>query len=95
MTASNDKNITKIIHINRQVIQHNAKYNKQLPVCRIQIGSVIKYSMGVNIQGPSRMIYSPNKPQPCGAKVWIETESKLELINEKKWSEIKKDMKLK
>ena len=85
----------KIIHINRQVIQHNAKHCKQLPVCRIQEGNKIRYSMEIEIKGPSRMIYRPDNPQPCGAKLWIETESDVELIGEQKWSEIKKDMKLK
>jgi len=28
------------------------------------------------------VVYSPNKPLPCGARVWIETE--LEVITEEK-----------
>jgi len=39
--------------------------------------------MEVDIKGPSRMIYSPNKPRPCGAKLWIETDAEIELIGEK------------
>jgi hypothetical protein len=29
------------------------------------------------------MVYRPDKPRPCGAKLWIETDSELELIGEK------------
>lgn len=39
--------------------------------------------MEVNIKGPSSMVYRPDKPRPCGAKLWIETESEVELIDEK------------
>ena len=35
-----------------------------------------KYGHHIKIDGPSEVIYSPNKPLPCGAKVWIETDSK-------------------
>jgi hypothetical protein len=38
--------------------------------------------MEVTINGPSRMVYRPDKPRPCGAKLWIETEAELELIGE-------------
>ena len=31
--------------------------------------------MEMNIKGPSRMIYSPDKPRKCGAKLWIETDA--------------------
>jgi len=34
-----------------------------------------KYGSNVVINGPSKVIYSPDKPLGCGAKVWIETDS--------------------
>lgn len=85
-----------IIHINRQVIQHNAKYGKSLPVCRVEDeeGNV-RYCMEVAIYGPSSMIYRPDEPRKCGAKLWIETDASYELIGEKKWVDIKEDMKYK
>lgn len=73
----------KIIHINRNIIQQNAKHNKRHPVCRVEEKGVVRYCMEVNIKGPSRMIYSPDKPRPCGAKLWIETDADVELIGEK------------
>jgi hypothetical protein len=72
----------KIIHINRNIIQRNAKNGTRLPVCRVQEGNSVRYAMEVEIKGPSRMVYSPDKPLKCGAKLWIETEAEIELIGE-------------
>ena len=33
----------------------------------------------VEIHGPSRVIYSPDKPLSCGARVWIETKSEVDI----------------
>jgi hypothetical protein len=65
----------KIIHINRNIIQSNAKHGKHDPVCRVEEDGVVKYCMEVEILGPSRMVYRPDKPRPCGAKLWIETDA--------------------
>jgi hypothetical protein len=73
----------KIIHINRNIIQQNAKHGKDEPVCRVEENGVVKYCMEVDIKGPSRMVYRPNKPRPCGAKLWIETDAEVEMIGVK------------
>ena len=70
----------KIIHINRNVIQRNAKHDNQEPVVRVEENGVVTYCMEVDIKGPSRMIYRPDKPRPCGAKLWIETDAEVEMI---------------
>jgi hypothetical protein len=75
--------MTKIIHINRNVIQQNAKHGRTEPVCRVQDGKHIRYAMEVEIHGPSRMVYRPDKPLSCGAKLWIETDAEITLIEEK------------
>lgn len=73
----------KIIHINRNIIQKNAKHGNQEPVCRVEEKGVVTYCMEVIIKGPSRMVYRPDKPRPCGAKLWIETEADVELVGVK------------
>ena len=35
------------------------------------------YSNSVEILGPSKIVYSPDKPLSCGARVWIETTSEV------------------
>jgi len=73
----------KIIHINRNIIQQNAKHGREEPVVRVEENGIVKYCMEVTINGPSKMVYRPNKPRPCGAKLWIETNSDVVLIGEK------------
>ena len=70
----------KIIHINRNIIQSNAKRGVEEPVCRVEENGKVQYCMEVDIKGPSRMVYRPDKPRPCGAKLWIETDADVELI---------------
>jgi len=38
------------------------------------------YASEVIIRGDSKVVYSPNKPLSCGAHVWIETQSEVEII---------------
>ena len=64
-----------VIHINRNIIQSNAKHGTTRPVCRVETGGVVTYCMEVEIQGLSRMVYRPDKPRACGAKLWIETDA--------------------
>jgi len=70
----------KIIHINRNIIQQNAKHGQENPVCRVEENGKVQYCMEVNILGPSRMVYRPSMPRPCGAKLWIETDAPIEMI---------------
>jgi hypothetical protein len=34
-----------------------------------------EYAHEVVVHGPCRIRYSPDKPLPCGARVWIETDA--------------------
>ena len=69
----------KIIHINKNIIQQNAKHGRKEPVCRVQEGKKTRYAMEVEIKGPSRLVYRPDDPLACGAKLWIETWADVEL----------------
>lgn len=86
-------NNLKRIHVNQFVIRHNKKYDNKLPACRVQEGSKSRYCMEVLIMGASHMIYSPDKPLPCGAKLWIETYADVVLLGERPYSEIAEQMK--
>ena len=67
--------MTTIIHINKNLKQSNDAHGRTVPICRVEIGGKTLYGSAVDIQGPSKMIYSPDKPRKCGAKLWIETNS--------------------
>ena len=65
----------KIIHINMHIIRDNHKTGARNPVITVKEGKSNRYAHNVQILGPSTVVYSPDKPQPCGARVWIATES--------------------
>lgn len=67
----------KIIHVNQHVIRANKKNGRNSPVITVKTYKSNDYVHEVEILGPSQVIYSPDKPLPCGAKVWIETESEV------------------
>ena len=68
------------IHINQHVIKANHKNNKRDPVITVKTYKSNNYGHQVDILGPSKVIYSPDKPLSCGAKVWIETDSEVIVI---------------
>lgn len=66
----------KRIHVN----QHNIRANKDggnRPVITVKTYNDNQYGHAVEILGPSKVIYSPDKPLSCGAKVWIETTAEV------------------
>ena len=68
------------IHINQHIIKANHKNNKRDPVITVKTYNSNNYGHQVDILGPSKVIYSPDKPLSCGAKVWIETDSEVIVI---------------
>lgn len=67
------------VHINQHIIRSNCKNNEQNPVITVKRGKTNVYAKSVKIDGPCRVVYSPDKPLSCGAKVWIETEAPVEV----------------
>jgi hypothetical protein len=68
------------IHVNQHVIKRNAKTGEEQPVPTVKQGRKNTYAHEVEILGPSRVVYSPEKPLSCGARVWVETESEVVFI---------------
>ena len=65
----------KRIHINQHVIRKNAKTGEREPVITVKTSKSNNYGHEVRVEGPCTIVYSPDKPLSCGAKVWIETEA--------------------
>lgn len=65
-----------IIHVNQAHIRSNRKVDpdNRIPVLTVKTYKSNDYCNSVDINGPSRVVYSPDKPLSCGARVWIETE---------------------
>lgn len=70
--GSRNMAITRI-HINQHIIKANKKNGTNDPAVTVKIGKSNKRYHVVDICGPSKVIYSPNKPLSCGARCWIET----------------------
>ncbi len=66
-----------IIHVNQHVIKSNRKNNKKDPILTVKTYKSNQYANEVQINGPSKLVYSPDKPLSCGAHVWIETNSEV------------------
>jgi len=65
----------KRIHVNQHVIRDNRVYGYNDPTITVKTYKDNNYAHEVEILGPSKVIYSPDKPLSCGARVWIETEA--------------------
>jgi hypothetical protein len=68
-----------IIHVNQHNVKANAK-GAGLPVLTVKTYKSNTKCNAVEIQGPSKVVYSPNDPLSCGAKVWIETQSEVTCV---------------
>ncbi len=69
----------KRIHINQHIIRRNAKTGDREPVITVKEGKKNTYGQSVTVHGPSKVVYSPDKPLSCGAKVWVETAAEVEV----------------
>ena len=71
----------KRIHVNMHIIRKNHKTGEREPVLTVKTYKDNTYCHEVLVDGPCRVIYSPDKPLPCGARVWIETEHEVTCLN--------------
>ena len=65
------------IHVNQHVIKRNNKTGERSPVITAKTYKDNRYGQEVLINGPCKVVYRPDKPLSCGAKVWIETDAEV------------------
>ena len=70
----------KRIHVNMHHIRYNKKHGTNKPVITVKTSKTNTYGHSVEIKGPSVVIYRPEKPLSCGARVWIETDSEVKIL---------------
>jgi hypothetical protein len=73
-----------IIHVNQHVIRANSKTGERNPVLTCKTYKSNDYAKRVEIldddgEVTATVVYSPDKPLSCGAKVWIETQQPVTL----------------
>ena len=69
------------VHVNQHVIRANCKTGAREPVLTVKTYKDNRYAHSVRITGPCVVVYRPDDPLSCGAKVWIETESEVEVVD--------------
>tara|TARA_R100000234_G_scaffold100708_1_gene69644 strand:- start:1009 stop:1224 length:216 start_codon:yes stop_codon:yes gene_type:complete len=69
----------KRIHVNMHKVRANKKHGTNEPVLTIKEGKSNTYCHEVDILGPSKLVYRPDKPLSCGARVWIETDAEIKI----------------
>ena len=67
----------KKIHVNMHVIRRNQKTGEREPVINVKTYKTNTYAHEVEILGNSKVVYSPDDPLPCGARLWIETDAEV------------------
>lgn len=75
----------KIVHINQHIIKANSKSGERNPVITCKTYKENIYGYEVEFTN-GKVVYSPDKPLSCGAKVWIETEEPLKILTEDGWT---------
>ena len=78
------KPLRKIIHVNKQKIAQNRIHGTTMPVITCKTYKDNHYGHEVVFHGESRIIYRPHKPLSCGARLWVETFGKVEIIDNDK-----------
>lgn len=70
-----------ILHVNQHHIKCNTKNSKKKPVFTIKQAGKTYYAREVEINGPCKLVYRPENPLSCGARVWLETNSEIIMID--------------
>jgi hypothetical protein len=66
------------VYINRHVVAANQKSGaRNPPITILRSNARREYGLSVEIIGNSRVVYSPDRPLSCGARVWIECDDPL------------------
>ncbi len=66
-----------VVHVNQHKIKRNQKTGEREPVLTVKTYKSNTYAHEVEIAGPCKVVYRPDKPLSCGARVWIETEGEV------------------
>lgn len=73
------KGTIKRIHVNQHAIKANSKDQGARPVLTCKTSKGNHRGHRLDIKGPSTLVYSPDKPLHCGARVWMETRAQVQI----------------
>ena len=64
----------KRIHVNRHNVAYNKKHGTHRPVFTVKTYKSNTKTNRVKCPDGVTLVYQPDKPLPCGAVAWMETE---------------------
>ncbi len=67
----------KRIHVDQHAIKRNQKHGTNDPPISVKTYKSNTKAFEVDMEGPSKLVYRPDKPLSCGARLWIETEGRV------------------
>ena len=87
------------IHVNQHIIKRNQKTGEREPVITCKNYKSNEYGHSVIIYGNDgeeacRVVYSPDKPLGCGARVYIVTHNDIEVLTDGKEEPVQKCLEL-
>jgi len=59
------------------LVRSNLKNGANDPVLTVKTYKSNDYAYEVEINGPCKIVYRPDAPLSCGARVWIETQAEV------------------
>jgi hypothetical protein len=79
------KKVLKRIHVNQHKIRSNKKHGENEPVLTCKTSKSNDYGHEIVIYDDdgkevARVIYRPDNPLSCGARVWIESKNKVDVL---------------
>jgi len=74
-----------VIHVNQHIIKRNQKTGERKPVLTCKTYKSNDYAHEAEILDDdgkpiAKVVYSPDKPLSCGARVWIETQNNIRIL---------------
>lgn len=69
-----------LVHVNQHHIKANAKDGGNRPVLTVKTYKDNRYAHEVELPDGCRVVYRPDKPLSCGARVWIETDGEVRIV---------------
>lgn len=67
------------IHVDQRTIRRNVKLGTREPCLTVKTYKSNTKCHGVELHGPSRLVYSPDKPLSCGARCYLITDAPVTL----------------
>jgi hypothetical protein len=68
------------IHVDQHAIRRNRVHGTDDPPISIKTYKSNTKAHEIEFNGPSKVVYRPDNPLSCGARLWIETDAEVTVI---------------